>query len=159
MSMVLHATCLTEQAKKTFPLSKHNFIKKIHLCISVLEVLPRKWLVGRVLKCYHSYLLLEVRLYKVRGLFLQVHLCFKKRKITYPPPSQAFFTTKPIYGHAVCTNRLHPPTSPRPNLSAHIEPISRGHCQYDIMKLKVSRHISVSLFGKELTCLHTAHKE
>ena len=47
------------------------------------------------------------------------------------PPSadQDLSTVEPRHGHAVCTLRVHPPTSPCPALSAGAEPISQGHCQ------------------------------
>jgi len=37
--------------------------------------------------------------------------------------------TKSLRSHAVCTLRVHPPTSPCPTLSAHAEPKSQGHCR------------------------------
>ena len=45
-----------------------------------------------------------------------------------PSANQGFCTSEPRHNHAVCTLRVHPPTSLCPALSAHAEPKSQGHC-------------------------------
>ena len=49
-----------------------------------------------------------------------------------PSANQALSTAKHRSSHAVCTLRVHPPTSPCPALSAGTEPKSQGHCWSDI---------------------------
>ena len=63
------------------------------------------------------------RPYKVRPLFLSPFM----PKGGHPVPTKAL-STESRCGHAVCTLRVHTPTSPCPPLSAHAEPISKGHC-------------------------------
>ena len=46
-----------------------------------------------------------------------------------PSADQDLSSAEPRHGHAVCTLRVHPPTSPCPALSAVAEPISQGHCR------------------------------
>jgi len=46
-----------------------------------------------------------------------------------PVPTKLLLRTSPDARHAVCTLRVHPPTSPCPALSAHAEPKSQGHCR------------------------------
>ena len=45
----------------------------------------------------------------------------KRTEMALPVPTRC--------GHAVCTFRIHPPTSPYPALSAEAEHISKRHCQ------------------------------
>ena len=68
------------------------------------------------------------RPYKVRSL---VSNSIDAKKDRNGPPSANQVTSKhqPRRGHAVCTLRVHPPTSPCPTLSAHAEPISWSHCR------------------------------
>ena len=50
----------------------------------------------------------------------------KTMEMALPVPTR---TAEPRHGYAVCTLRVHPPTSPCPALSALTEPISQGHCR------------------------------
>jgi len=79
----------------------------------------RSWKTG--LECW------KLRPYKVRSL-VSNSICAKKDRNYPPSASQAISRDKPRDSHAVCTLRVHPPTSPCPVLSAHTEPKSQGHC-------------------------------
>jgi len=43
-------------------------------------------------------------------------------------PTKAFLSRAQAHGHAFCVHWVHPPTFPYPALSAHAEPVSKGHC-------------------------------
>ena len=68
------------------------------------------------------------RPYKVR-LLVSNSIYAKKDRNGPPSANQVASKDEPRRGHAVCTLRVHPPTSPCPALSAHAEPKSQGHCQ------------------------------
>ena len=53
----------------------------------------------------------------------------KKDRNGLPSANQAASKDEPRCGHAVCTHRVHPPTSLSLALSAHAEPKSQGHCR------------------------------
>jgi len=53
----------------------------------------------------------------------------KKNRNGPPSANQVASKDEPRCGHAVCTLRVHPPTSPCPALSAHAEPKPQGHCR------------------------------
>ena len=55
--------------------------------------------------------------------------CTQSRCSGLPSSNQGLFKAEPRHGRAVCTLRMHPPTSPCPTLSAGAEPISQGHCR------------------------------
>jgi len=52
----------------------------------------------------------------------------KKDRNGPPSANQVASRDEPKCGHAVCTLRADPPTSPYPALSAEAEHISKGHC-------------------------------
>ena len=68
------------------------------------------------------------RPYKVRSL-VSNSIYDKKDRNGPPSANQVASKDEPRCGHAVCTLRVHPPTSPCPALSAHTEPKSQGHCR------------------------------
>ena len=67
------------------------------------------------------------RPYKVRSL-VSNSIYAKKDRNGPPSANQVASKDDPRHSHAVCTFRVHPPTSPSPALSAHAEPKSQGHC-------------------------------
>ena len=64
--------------------------------------------------------------------------------------NQGIFKAEPRDSNAVCTLRVHPPTSPCPALSAVAEPISWSHCRKWRHKRKVSCRIYPATSGKGL---------
>ena len=66
----------------------------------------------------------------------------KKDRNGPPSADQVASKDEPRHGHAVCTLRVHPQTSPCPALSAHAEPSPKDIAGSDIMKLKVSGHLA-----------------
>ena len=68
------------------------------------------------------------RPYKVRSLVSNSIYAKMDRNGT-PSANQVTSKDEPRCGHAVCTLRVHPPTSPCPSLSAHAETKSQGHCR------------------------------
>ena len=66
--------------------------------------------------------------YKVRSL-VSNSIYAKKDGNGPPSANQVASKHEPRRSHAVCTLRVHPPTSPCPALSAHAEPKSQGHCR------------------------------
>ena len=80
------------------------------------------------------------RPYKVRSL-VSNSIYAKKDRNGPPSANQVASKDEPRCGHAVCTLRVYPPTSPCPALFAHAEPINlspKDIAGSDIMKLKVS---------------------
>ena len=75
--------------------------------------------------------------------------------------NQGVFKVEPRDGHAVCTVRVHPPTSPYPALSAEAEPISEGHCRkwHHKMLQRIVEHPCGFLYFlvKFQWCMCTAH--
>jgi len=76
------------------------------------------------------------------------HLCIGGQQCQSQP---RHFQAEPRDSHAVCTLRVHPPTSPSPALSAVAEPISWGHCRRWHHKRKISCRIYPATSGKGLT--------
>jgi len=61
----------------------------------------------------------------------------KKERNGPPSANHGLSTAESRHGHAVCTQQVHPPTSPCPTLSTNTELVSKGHCRSDITKLKI----------------------
>ena len=70
----------------------------------------------------------KLRPYKARRL-LSDPVYAKNHGNGPPSADQDLSAAEPRHGHAVCTLRVHPTTSPCPALSAVAEPISQGHCR------------------------------
>ena len=67
---------------------------------------------------------------KPDGNFLTHLYNYAKNDGNGPPSAdQDLSTAEPRHSHAVCTLRVHPPTSLCPALSAVAELISQGHCR------------------------------
>jgi len=71
------------------------------------------------------------------------------------PPKVSLYKAEPRDGHAICTLRMHPSTSPCPALCVEAEPISLGHCQKWHYKMKDSCCLQTDSLVKEITNLHT----
>ena len=76
------------------------------------------------------------RPHKARRLFSKL-IHAKEERNGPPSANQGLSTAKPRSSQAVCTLRVHPPTSPCPTLPAGAEPKSQGHCHKWHHKLKI----------------------
>jgi len=70
----------------------------------------------------------KCRPYNVR-LLVSNSIYAKKDRNGPSSANQVTSKDEPRRGHAVCTLRVHPPTSPCPALSAQAEPKSQRHCR------------------------------
>ena len=102
----------------------------------------RSWKTGDV--CW------KWRPYKARQL-LSKSIYAKNGGNGPPSADQDLSIAEPRHGHAVCTLRVHPPTSPCPALSAGAEPISQGHCRMWHHEAESLMILKASLAGKRLT--------
>jgi len=59
----------------------------------------------------------------------------KRTETGLPVPTKAFLEPSPRHSDAVCTHWVHYPPPPCPTISGHTEPISKGHCWTDAVRI------------------------